>query len=65
MITLEVIKLPSARLPQLGTRTPVLSQYEHDLATALQTIIKIRDRQALKEAIEDAFSASRLEIKKI
>ncbi|MFV9924517.1 MAG: hypothetical protein AB8U93_01900 [Francisella endosymbiont of Hyalomma scupense] len=24
-----------ARLPQLGTRTPVLSQDEHDLATAL------------------------------
>ncbi|MFV9984239.1 MAG: hypothetical protein AB8V03_00020 [Francisella endosymbiont of Hyalomma asiaticum] len=53
-----------ARLPQLGTHTPVLSQNEHDLATALQTIIKIGDRQAFKEAIEDAFSASRLEIKK-
>ena len=27
--------------------------------------VKIGDRQALKEAIEDAFPASRLEIKKI
>lgn len=53
-----------ARLPQLGTRTPVLSQDGHDLAAALQTIIEIGDRQALDDAIEDAFLGSKLEIKK-
>ncbi|MDE5002882.1 hypothetical protein NAI78_11105, partial [Francisella tularensis subsp. holarctica] len=36
-----------ARLPQLGTRTPVLSQDGHDLEAALQTIIEIGDSQAL------------------
>ncbi|WP_044247311.1 AAA family ATPase [Francisella hispaniensis] len=53
-----------ARLPQLGTRTPVLSQDGHDLAAALQTIIEIGDNQALEEAIEDAFPGSRIGIKK-
>ncbi|MBK2356622.1 AAA family ATPase [Francisella hispaniensis] len=53
-----------ARLPQLGTRTPVLSQDGHDLAAALQTIIEIGDNQALGQAIADAFPGSRIGIKK-
>ncbi len=51
-----------ARQPQLGTRTPVLSQDGHDLAAALQTIIEIGDEVALAESIEDAFPGARINI---
>ena len=50
------------RLPQLGTRTPVLHSDGHDLAAALQTIIEIGDLQALDETIADAFPGSRLAV---
>jgi predicted ATPase len=49
-----------ARLPQLGTRTPVLHHDGRDLAAALQTIIEIGDPDALDEAISDAFPGARL-----
>ena len=52
----------SARLSQLGTRTPVLHHDGRDLAAALQTIREIGDREALDEAIKDAFPGSRLNI---
>jgi predicted ATPase len=51
-----------ARLPQLGTRTPVLHQDGRDLAAALQTIIEIGDETALNEAISDAFPGASLKI---
>ena len=51
-----------ARLPQLGTRTPVLHHDGRDLAAALQTIIEIGDVNALHEAISDAFPGARLSI---
>jgi predicted ATPase len=51
-----------ARLPQLGTRTPVLHHDGRDLAAALQTIREIGDQAALDAAIEDAFPGARLEI---
>lgn len=51
-----------ARQPQLGTRTPVLSQDGHDLASALQTIIEIGDQQALMASIEDAFPGASIMI---
>ncbi len=51
-----------ARLPQLGTRTPVLHHDGRDLAAALQTIIEIGDASALEEAISDAFPGARLTI---
>jgi predicted ATPase len=51
-----------ARLPQLGTRTPVLHHDGRDLAAALQTIREIGDRAALDAAIADAFPGSRLRI---
>lgn len=54
-----------ARANQLGTLTTVLSHDDHDLTSALQTIIDIGDRQALNEAIEDAFPGSSLNIKNI
>jgi predicted ATPase len=47
-----------ARQPQIGTRTPVLSDDGADLAAALQTIIEIGDREALDAAITDAFPGS-------
>ena len=52
-----------ARLPQLGTRTPVLDHDGHDLAAALQTIIEIGDVEALNDAIDDAFPGAQLSIK--
>ena len=44
-----------ARLPQLGTRTPVLSHDGRDLAAAIQTIREIGDHETLDESIENAF----------
>ncbi len=51
-----------ARLPQLGTRTPVLHHEGRDLAAALQTIREIGDGKALNEAISYAFPGARLNI---
>ncbi|MGN7833294.1 AAA family ATPase [Pseudoxanthomonas sp. 22568] len=51
-----------ARLPQLGTRTPVLSHDGHDLAAAWQTIREIGDRAALDATVEDAFPGARVEV---
>ncbi len=51
-----------ARQPHLGTRTPVLSQDGHDLASALRTIIEIGDDEALRETIEDAFPGASISI---
>jgi predicted ATPase len=50
------------RLPQLGTRTPVLHHDGRDLAAALQTIIEIGDPTALDEAISDAFPGASLQV---
>jgi len=44
-----------ARMPQIGTHTPVLCHDGTDLAAALQTIREIGDAQALDEAVLDAF----------
>jgi predicted ATPase len=44
-----------ARLPQVGTHTPVLGDDGADLAAALQTIREIGDPEALDEAVADAF----------
>lgn len=50
------------RIPQIGTRSPVLDHDGHNLVAALQTIIEVGDHQALHEAIEDAFPGGRIEI---
>lgn len=44
-----------ARQPQIGSRTPALSNDGHDLAAAWQTIREIGDVQALDFAVSDAF----------
>jgi predicted ATPase len=51
-----------ARLPQIGTYTPVLSDDGADMAAALQTIREIGDPAALDDAVEDAFPGSRLSV---
>ncbi len=54
--------LAPARQAQLGTRTPVLDDEGAQLAAALQTIIEIGDREALMEAVDDAFPGATLSI---
>ena len=51
-----------ARLPQIGTHTPVLSNDGADMAAALQTIREIGDAAALNEAVDDAFPRSAIEV---
>ncbi len=51
-----------ARLPQIGTHTPVLSHDGSDLAAALQTIRHIGDGAALDRAVEDAFAGGRVSV---
>jgi len=51
-----------ARMPQIGTHTPVLANDGSDLAAALQTIREIGDVEALDAAIEDAFPGARCEV---
>jgi len=51
-----------ARLPQVGTYTPVLSNDGADLAAALQTIVETGDPEALAEAVADAFPGSSIEV---
>jgi predicted ATPase len=51
-----------ARLPKIGTRTPVLGHDGADLAAALQTIREIGDPRALDDAVEDAFPGASVAI---
>lgn len=51
-----------ARLPQIGTHTPILSDDGSDLAAALQTIREIGDEAALTAAVADAFPGSTISI---
>jgi predicted ATPase len=54
--------LAPARLPQIGTHTPVLSHDGADLAAALETIRYIGDSGALHAAVTDAFPGSRVSV---
>jgi predicted ATPase len=51
-----------ARLPQLGTRTPVLSHDGRDLAAAWQTIREVGDYASLNEAVNDAFPGAEVSV---
>jgi predicted ATPase len=51
-----------ARLPQIGTHTPVLSHDGSDLVAAWQTIRQIGDAEALDAAISDAFPGSHVSV---
>lgn len=51
-----------ARLAQVGTFSPVLHHDGSNLAAALQTILEIRDDDALAATVEDAFPGSELSV---
>lgn len=51
-----------ARQAQLGCYTPVLSSDGHDLAAALLTIAEIGEREALDEAMADAFAGASVDV---
>lgn len=51
-----------ARKPQLGTRTPVLHHDGRDLASAIQTIFEIGDKEAFDDAVSDAFPGAHVHI---
>lgn len=51
-----------ARLPQLATRTPVLSHDGRDVAAAWQTILEIGDARALDAAVADAFPGAEVKV---
>lgn len=48
------------RSPQMGIRSPVLSNDGHNLAAALQTIIEIGNSELLDAAVDNAFPGSTL-----
>ena len=51
-----------ARLPQIGTHTPILGNDGADMAAALQTILEIGDPEALAAAVNDAFPGSSISV---
>jgi predicted ATPase len=51
-----------ARLPQIGTHTPILSNDGSDMAAALQTIQEIGDPSELADAVADAFPGSSISV---
>ena len=51
-----------ARLPQIGTHTPVMSNDGADFAAAVQTIVEIGDPRALDDSVSDAFPGARLSV---
>ena len=51
-----------ARLPQIGTHTPVLGNDGADLAAAIQTILEIGDPESLAASVEDAFPGAAIEV---
>lgn len=51
-----------ARLPQIGTHTPVLGHDGADFAAALQTIVEIGDADALNHSVADAFPGSTVQV---
>ena len=51
-----------ARLPQVGTHTPILSNDGSDLAAALQTILEIGNPVVLDDAVADAFPGSSISV---
>lgn len=50
------------RTPQIGTWTPVLGDDGFDLASAIQTIVELGDRELLDAAVADAFPSSKLTV---
>jgi len=53
------------RSPQIGTRTPVLSNDGSDVAAAIQTIREIGEDELISGAVEDAFPCSQVSVENI
>jgi predicted ATPase len=53
----------ASRVPQIGTRTTVLSDDGSDLAAAVQTIFEIGDVEGFNDVIDDAFPGSAVDIR--
>jgi predicted ATPase len=51
-----------ARIPQIGTHTPVLSNDGRDFAAAIQTIMEIGDPEHLANAVNDAFPGASINV---
>src|SRR6185436_6189953 len=51
-----------SRIPQLGTRTPVLGHDGADLAAAIQTIFEVGDANAVSEAVAAAFPGASINV---
>jgi predicted ATPase len=51
-----------ARRPQIGTFTPALADDGADLAAAIGTILEVGDAEALRETIDDAFPAAKIDL---
>ena len=51
-----------ARQSNIGTRTPVLSNDGHDLASVWRTIVEVGDHEGLEAAVSDAFPGARVDI---
>jgi predicted ATPase len=49
-----------ARLPQIGTHTPILGHDGANVAAAIQTICEIGESEMLDAAVEDAFPGARV-----
>ncbi len=58
----RVDQLAPARVPQVGTFTPILGGDGSDLAAAIQTIVEIGDDLALEESVADAFDGARVAV---
>lgn len=54
--------LAPARLPQVGTHTPVLANDGADLAAAIQTIREIGDAASMDRLVDDAFPGSAINV---
>jgi predicted ATPase len=52
-----------ARLPQIGTRTPVLAHDGADVAAAIATLREVGDAEAFDAAVDDAFPGARVEVR--
>jgi predicted ATPase len=53
------------RQPHIGHFTPVLASDGGDLASAIQTIIEVGDRDGLAETIDDAFPGTQLAVTEV
>lgn len=53
-----------SRMPQVGTRTPVLHHDGRDLPAAWQTILEIGDAPGLSQVLGDAFPGATVEIRR-